>query len=90
MLDATTPNFMTVEEAARFLKMPKGQLYDAISEGTIAPPIVARLGRRLRINQARLIEWLDKGGGRVPAGRPQPAPQSTRAPRVRVRHTAVG
>ena len=46
---------LTVEEAARFLRVGKNQLYDAIGRGEV--PHV-RIGKTIRLSRAALVEWM--------------------------------
>jgi excisionase family DNA binding protein len=46
---------LTVEEAARFLKVGKNCLYDAIGRGQVPH---RRIGKHIRISRAGLMRWL--------------------------------
>ena len=53
---------LTVAEAARFLRVNRNTLYDAVKRGEV--PGVIKVGRVLRISRAALIVWMREG--RVP------------------------
>jgi hypothetical protein len=54
----------TVEDVSEaILNIKPARTYDLIRRGILKPPVVVRLGeRQIRINEARLREWLEKGG----------------------------
>jgi excisionase family DNA binding protein len=49
------PAFLTVEEAAKILRVNRKTLYEAIRLEQV--PGVARIGKTLRIRRAALLEW---------------------------------
>ena len=51
----TVPEFLTVEEAAEFLRVIRKTLYEAIRLEQV--PGVLRVGKALRIRRAALLEW---------------------------------
>ena len=56
----TLPPGLTVDEAARLLRVNRKTLYDAVREGRV--PGVVRMGRTIRIGRDALLEWL-RGNG---------------------------
>ncbi len=58
--DAGEPSVLTVDEAARLLRVNRKTLYDAVREGRV--PGVIRLGRSIRIGRTALVTWL-RGNG---------------------------
>lgn len=54
------PDVLTVEEAARFLRISRGLAFAAARRGDI--PVV-RIGRRLLVPRARLLAWLHERSG---------------------------
>ena len=55
-LAATLPPALTVDEAARLLRVNRKTLYDAVREGRV--PGVVRMGRTIRIGRDALLDWL--------------------------------
>ena len=53
--DATEPDVITIDEAARWLRVDRKTLYDAAARRAIP---CARLGRRIRLSRAALARWL--------------------------------
>lgn len=51
---------LTVDEAARLLRVNRKTLYDAVRQGRV--PGVIRLGRSIRIGRTALLGWL-RGNG---------------------------
>jgi len=51
---------LTVDEAARLLRVNRKTLYDAVREGRV--PGVIRLGRSIRIGRTALLAWLQGNG----------------------------
>ncbi len=56
----TLPQVLTVDEAARLLRVNRKTLYDAVREGRV--PGVIRLGRCIRIGRTALLAWLQGNG----------------------------
>jgi excisionase family DNA binding protein len=52
---------LTIDEAARLLRVNRKTLYDAVKLGRV--PGVVRLGRSIRLGRAALLEWLQGNGG---------------------------
>ena len=50
--------FQRVEWLSEILDIPTPQTYDAIAKGQIPEDCVVRVGRRIRINEAKVMEWL--------------------------------
>lgn len=62
-------NLLTVEEAAPIAKVKPFRFYELIRKGDVPNGVVVRLGaRQIRINEARLIEWLGNGGTAAQSG----------------------
>ncbi len=60
----TAPNLppaLTVDEAARLLRVNRKTLYDAVRDGRV--PGVIRMGRSIRIGRDALLGWLRGNGG---------------------------
>ncbi|WP_195953647.1 helix-turn-helix domain-containing protein [Clostridium saudiense] len=51
------PEVMTIKDVQEFLKISKNTAYDLIKREEF--PVV-RLGRLLRINREKFLEWFDK------------------------------
>jgi len=60
---ARAPLVLTVDEAAKLLRVNRKTVYDAIARKQL--PGVRRLGRTIRIHRQTLLSWL-AGQGRVP------------------------
>ena len=58
--DAGELSVLTVDEAARLLRVNRKTLYDAVREGRV--PGVIRLGRSIRIGRTALLGWLQGNG----------------------------
>ena len=58
---ATLPPALTVDEAARLLRVNRKTLYDAVRDGRV--PGVIRMGRSIRIGRDALLGWLRGNGG---------------------------
>lgn len=58
---STLPAVLTVDEAARFLRLNRKTLYDAVRAGEL--PGVVRVGRSIRIGRDALLGWLQGNGG---------------------------
>jgi excisionase family DNA binding protein len=55
------PVVLTVDEAARLLRVNRKTLYDAVRAGEV--PGVVRLGRSIRIGRDALLRWMEGNGG---------------------------
>ncbi|NTX35402.1 helix-turn-helix domain-containing protein [Myxococcus llanfairpwllgwyngyllgogerychwyrndrobwllllantysiliogogogochensis] len=55
------PEFLTVKEAAKLLRVNRKTLYEAIRLGQV--PDIVRLGRVLRIRRSALVEWQPGNSG---------------------------
>jgi excisionase family DNA binding protein len=51
---------LTVDEAARLLRVNRKTLYEAIRAGEV--PGVVRLGRSIRIGRDALLRWMEGNG----------------------------
>jgi excisionase family DNA binding protein len=58
----TMPSVMTVDQAARVLRINRKTVYDAVAAGQL--PGARRVGRSIRIMRDAMIEWLSQD--RVP------------------------
>lgn len=47
-----------VEWLSSVLDIPTAQTYDAIAKGQIPDECIVRVGRRIRINADKVMEWL--------------------------------
>ncbi len=61
----TMPTLLTVDEVAGVLCVSVARAYELARMGVL--PTV-RLGRQVRVNKARFIEWIDAGGAALPGG----------------------
>jgi len=61
-------NWLTLEEAAQYLKMGKSTLYDLARKGNIP---AHKTGREWRFDAAELNEWLKSGKLVLPAAKEQ-------------------
>ena len=52
---------LTIDEAARLLRVNRKTLYDAVKADQV--PGVVRLGRAIRIGRAALLSWVQGNGG---------------------------
>ncbi len=52
---------LTIDEAARLLRVNRKTLYDAVKLGRV--PGVIRLGRAIRIGRSALLSWVQGNGG---------------------------
>jgi excisionase family DNA binding protein len=52
------PRLLTIDEVADLLRTSRKAIYTQISRGAL--PGVIRLPRRLLVDRARLLDWLDK------------------------------
>lgn len=55
-IDFANTNVLTVEEAARFLRVGKNHLYNEIGRGRIPH---RRVGRVIRLSRSALVLWLE-------------------------------
>ncbi len=55
------PTFITVDELAVVLRVNRNTAYEAVQRGDI--PGVSRIGRKIRICRATVVDWL-RGQGR--------------------------
>lgn len=51
------PPVLTIDEAARLLRVNRKTLYDAVRAGEV--PGVVRLGRSIRIGRDALLRWME-------------------------------
>jgi excisionase family DNA binding protein len=54
---AANADVMTVEEAAKFLRVGRNQLYTAIMRGEIPH---GRIGKTIRLTRSGLVRWLNR------------------------------
>jgi excisionase family DNA binding protein len=54
------PPVLTVDEAARLLRVNRKTLYDAVRAGEV--PGVVRVGRSIRIGREALLRWMEGNG----------------------------
>jgi excisionase family DNA binding protein len=54
------PTVLTVDEAARLLRVNRKTLYDAVRAGEV--PGVVRVGRSIRIGRDALLRWMEGNG----------------------------
>jgi excisionase family DNA binding protein len=59
------PQVLTVEEAAKLLRVGVGHLESSVKRGEI--PGVRRIGRNLRFHRSTLLRWLDGETGMAQA-----------------------
>lgn len=52
-------NLVTAEELVEPLKMSLHSVYDFLKK--VPPGIVVRLGRRVRVKEAKLVKWIQDG-----------------------------
>jgi excisionase family DNA binding protein len=61
---------LTMDEVAPILNVTVARAYDLARTGVL--PLV-KLGRQVRVDEARLTEWINAGGSALPGGwRKQP------------------
>ena len=59
--EAEVDDVMTVVEAAKFLKIGRNALYDAVARGAVP---CRRIGKKaIRFSRAALLAWLDSARG---------------------------
>lgn len=63
--DEPMAEMLTPAEAAEYLRVSRGRLYDLVRQGLL--PAV-RLGRQIRIRRHDLREFCDAGGRALPGG----------------------
>jgi excisionase family DNA binding protein len=56
----TLPSVLTVDEAARLLRVNRKTLYEAVRAGEV--PGVVRVGRSIRIGRDALLRWMEGNG----------------------------
>lgn len=56
----TLPPVLTVDEAARLLRVNRKTLYEAVRAGEV--PGVVRVGRSIRIGREALLRWMEGNG----------------------------
>lgn len=56
------PKLLTVEQMATQLNVSVKRGYEMIARGILPQEAVVRLGRQIRIQEPRLIEWVLSGG----------------------------
>lgn len=56
------PKLLTIAEVAPVLGVNVPRAYELARQGVI--PVV-RVGRQVRVNEAKLIEWIELGGQRA-------------------------
>ena len=53
------PNLLTAKEVAEMLRIPKAHVYELARQAKIP---CAHIGRLVRFPQARILEWIERGG----------------------------
>ena len=56
---------LKADEVARILDVPRDRIYQMASDDLL--PVV-RMGRQIRVDEAKLKEWIEKGGKALPGG----------------------
>ncbi len=56
---------LKADEVARILDVPRDRIYEMASDDLL--PVV-RMGRQIRVDEAKLKEWIEKGGKALPGG----------------------
>lgn len=59
---ACFPRLLTVEQVALQLSVSTKRGYELIARGILPEDAVVRLGRQIRVQEPRLIEWILSGG----------------------------
>ncbi len=59
---------ITAKEAAVILQVNLPSVWEMVRHGIIPAGVVIRLGKRIRFNEERLVDWLDAGGQAFPGG----------------------
>ncbi len=62
-MTAVDTDVLTVDELASLLRLDRKTIYSAIGRGEI--PGARRIGTSIRISRARVMRWLEEGGGGV-------------------------
>lgn len=57
------PNYLTISEAARLLKLSERTVYDLCRQGRLAG--AAKVGGQWRLDEDKLIAWMAGGGERT-------------------------
>jgi hypothetical protein len=66
---------ITVKKAKKILgKRSDGRVYDLVARGLIPPGPLVRMGREIKFNEEKLIEWVEAGGSAA-----TPSPQNNEA-----------
>ena len=81
--DQRIPNFLTVEEAARILRIGRTAAYEQTrryeeTDGREGIPVI-RVGRLMRVPRAALERW---NGGPLTGPEPEPKPEVVERPRA--------
>lgn len=56
LVDTLDSDVLTVEEAAKLLRVGRNQLYDAVGRGDIPH---RRIGKSIRLSRSVLLRWLE-------------------------------
>ncbi|MFN8607504.1 MAG: helix-turn-helix domain-containing protein [Vulcanimicrobiota bacterium] len=59
---ASFPRLLTVEQVASKLSVSTKRGYELIARGILPEEAVVRLGRQIRVQEPRLMEWILAGG----------------------------
>jgi len=59
------PKLMTIEQVAAILNVKTTRAYELARTGVL--PTV-RLGRQVRVDERRLLAWIESGGATLPGG----------------------
>ncbi len=62
----TQPSLITVDEFARVLGVTRARAYELARSGLV--PGVVRVGRQIRINPRKLVEFIEAGGRGLESG----------------------
>lgn len=62
------PKLLTTEQAAQVLEVDVRRVRDLITNHTIPPECIVRLGRQIRLHPEKLRAWIDAGGAALPGG----------------------
>jgi len=57
-MDESTPEVMTIDEAAKYLRIPLSSLYRLAQEGKVP---CQKVGRHWRFHRQSLANWIAKG-----------------------------
>lgn len=58
--EASVPEVLTVDEAAKLLRVDRKTVYTAVQRGKL--PGARKLGRTIRVHRQTLLDWLGAGG----------------------------